>query len=221
VIGSSFGSAPPTAEPSTPRPQSDEEEVSPAPTPPATNAPEASTSPHEASHAEEADEEEDEYAEMDEFDVRLSTSELVASLCRESILVVPPIVWNSECGAQEELAIDRAGFLFSMYQVCQAPALALSRAHALCIAHIMSNEIFVILKKLCMACSAAWCELLKSLLGFWSCATHSTTLQHTATTAIHCNTLPYTNTLICGSGCFADNVGLWCEWYLACMFVRW
>jgi len=117
VSGASFGSAPPMAGPSTPRPQSDEEEIAPAPTLPEADAAGASKSLRDASPVEEANEEEDEYAEMDEFDVRLSTSELVASLCKESILVVPPIVWNGECGAEEELAIDRAGFLFSMYQV--------------------------------------------------------------------------------------------------------
>jgi len=138
VSGASFGSAPPISGPSTPRPQSDQEEVAPEVTLADENAAAASASPREASPAQEADEEEDEYAEMDEFDVRLSTSELVASLCRESILVVPPIVWNSECGAEEELAIDRAGFLFSMYQVSrQELVLVLLRARALYVPHFM------------------------------------------------------------------------------------
>jgi len=138
VSGASFGSAPPISGPSTPRPQSDQEEVAPEVTLADENAAAASASPREASPAQEADEEEDEYAEMDEFDVRLSTSELVASLCKESILVVPPIVWNSECGAEEELAIDRAGFLFSMYQVSrQELVLVLLRARALYLPHFM------------------------------------------------------------------------------------
>jgi len=202
VSGASFGSATPTARPSTPRPQSDEEEIVSAFTSPAANAPAASTSSREASLAGRSDEDEDEYAEMDEFDVRLSTSELVASLCKESILVVPPIVWNGESGAEEEVAIDRAGFLFSMYQVFrQAPMHALSRTCALYIACFISIGICLYIGEI-VDHDTCTRSLVRGAGICSSCAAHCNTLQHTAThcntlqhTATHCNTLQHTATL--------------------------
>jgi len=43
--------------------------------------------------------------------------ELCERLIKEGIVVTPSITWNGECGSEEKLAAEMAGFLYSMYRV--------------------------------------------------------------------------------------------------------
>ena len=43
--------------------------------------------------------------------------ELCERLIKEGVVVAPPITWNGECGSEEKLAMEMAGFLYSMYRV--------------------------------------------------------------------------------------------------------
>ena len=61
--------------------------------------------------------EDTEYAQMETYQLREHVSELMITLWNEGVIVVPPIIWDGESGPAEKLAMERAGFLFSMYQV--------------------------------------------------------------------------------------------------------
>jgi hypothetical protein len=60
---------------------------------------------------------EETYEEMMTYELREQVSELAIRLWNEGVIVLPPIIWDGESGEKEKLAMERAGFLFSMYQV--------------------------------------------------------------------------------------------------------
>ncbi len=66
--------------------------------------------------------EDSEYAKMEPYELRKHVSELMITLWNEGVIVVPPIIWDGESGPAEKLAMERAGFLFSMYQVSHTRA---------------------------------------------------------------------------------------------------
>ena len=57
------------------------------------------------------------YTDMLPHELREQVSELAIRLWNEGVIALTPIVWNGESGEKEKLAMERAGFLFSMYQV--------------------------------------------------------------------------------------------------------
>ena len=63
---------------------------------------------------------EETYEEMMTYELREQVSELAIRLWNEGVIVLPPIIWDGESGEKEKLAMERAGFLFSMYQVGNA-----------------------------------------------------------------------------------------------------
>jgi len=54
------------------------------------------------------------------YELREQVSELAIRLWNEGVIALPPIIWDGESGEKEKLAMERAGFLFSMYQVGNA-----------------------------------------------------------------------------------------------------
>ena len=66
--------------------------------------------------------EDTEYAQMETYQLREHVSELMITLWNDGVVVVPPIIWDGESGPAEKLAMERAGFLFSMYQVSHTRA---------------------------------------------------------------------------------------------------
>ena len=60
---------------------------------------------------------EETYQELMTYELREQVSELAIRLWNEGVIALTPIVWNGESGEKEKLAMERAGFLFSMYQV--------------------------------------------------------------------------------------------------------
>ena len=63
---------------------------------------------------------EETYEKMMTYELREQVSELAIRLWNEGVIVLPPIIWDGESGEKEKLAMERAGFLFSMYQVGNA-----------------------------------------------------------------------------------------------------
>ena len=66
--------------------------------------------------------EDTEYAQMETYQLREHVSELMITLWNDGVVVVPPIIWDGESGPAEKLAMERAGLLFSMYQVSHTRA---------------------------------------------------------------------------------------------------
>ena len=60
---------------------------------------------------------EETYDKVMTYELREQVSELAIRLWNEGVIALPPIIWDGESGEKEKLAMERAGFLFSMYQV--------------------------------------------------------------------------------------------------------
>ena len=67
---------------------------------------------------------EETYEKIMTYELREQVSELAIRLWNEGVIALTPIVWNGESGEKEKLAMERAGFLFSMYQVGNAGCLS-------------------------------------------------------------------------------------------------
>jgi len=61
--------------------------------------------------------EEDQYDELSDVELWIAGRELCEKLIKDGVVVTPPITWNGECGSEEKLAAEMAGFLYSMYRV--------------------------------------------------------------------------------------------------------